>query len=263
MRKTTYVSTAALWRFAPLAISFVLMLDYYMWVANLSCFQGVLITPERFFIPATITGIIAIITVFFPYQFYIHATFCLSLGLLQIIDGEMANALAVYIFGYVFLYRKGFFKSHKRLKLLAGGMLVAAAILSQARLDHDVTSRLIQLASIPVIIFLATVILRPELQAIHQATQDKRRDKTLTLRHELFTEKDVAILKKILAGHKYEAIAKEEGMVLSTFKKHTRRLFGILRVNDRITFMALYANHQIVSNKGGDAQPDARSESGD
>ena len=256
MEKATYVSTTALWRFAPLAIAFLLMVDYYMWVVNLSCFQGVLITPERFFIPATLTGIIAIATVFFPYQYYFHAMFCLSFGLLQFIDGEMANALAVYLFGFVFLYRKGFFSSWKWLKLFVGGLLVVAAILSQARLSHDVASRLIQFADVPIIIFLVAIILKPELQAI----QEKKRDKTLILRHDLFTEKDVVILKKILAGHKYEAIAKEEGMFLSTFKKHTRRLFGILRVNDRISFMALYANHQIVFDK---ARQNAQNESND
>ena len=258
MGKATYVSTTALWRFAPLAIAFLLMADYYMRVINLSCFEGILITPERFFIPATLTGIIAIVTVFFPYQYYLHATFCLSLGLLQFIDGEMANALAVYLFGFVFLHRKGFFGSWKWFKLLVGGVLVVAAILSQARLSHDVASRLIQLANLPIIIFFVTVILKPELQAIH--VQEKKRDKTLVLRHDLFTEKDVVILKKILAGHKYEAIAKEEGMFLSTFKKHTRRLFGILRVNDRISFMALYANHRIVIDDDDEARPGAQNE---
>ncbi|MCL2193402.1 MAG: hypothetical protein FWB78_08410 [Treponema sp.] len=255
MKKTTSVSPTVLWRFAPFAVSIVLLVDYYMRVIGFPCFQGVLITPERFFIPVIITSIIAIATVFFPYQFYFHAMFCLSLGLLQLIDGEMTNALAVYFFGYIFLYRQGFFRSWKWPKLFIGILLIAIAVVSQSRLPHiDILPRLIQFADVPIILFLVAIILRPEIQAI----QEKKRGMTLTLRQDLFTEKDAVILKKILAGNKYEAIAKAEGMVLSTFKKHTRRLFDILRVNDRITFMALYANHQIIIGNDDKAQKDAQ-----
>jgi DNA-binding NarL/FixJ family response regulator len=71
----------------------------------------------------------------------------------------------------------------------------------------------------------------------------------LALSPELFTEKDVVILRKIQKGVKYEVIANEENMALSTLKKHARRMFDNLRVNDRVDFLSMYANHQICIEK--------------
>jgi DNA-binding CsgD family transcriptional regulator len=62
---------------------------------------------------------------------------------------------------------------------------------------------------------------------------------------------DAEILRRILAGEKYEAIARDTGQSLSTLKKHVRGIFLKLEVNDRIVFISRYANHRITLEEGG------------
>jgi len=236
---------AATWRFAPLVISFVWLIDYIfrVFASDAASFQRMIITPERFYIPIILIGIMFFFTITFPYQFYVHGAFCWIFGLLKLIDGGLANALLVHLLGYVFLYRQGFFRTNKRIKLIIGGLIIAAAIASQARFeDVYILTRVIHFVCSAVIIAIAGIILKPEIYIIRK----KKQEMILALPSDLFTEKDAAILRKIQAGQKYESIANEENQALSTFKKYIRRLFNILIVSDRTSFLSLYANHQII-----------------
>lgn len=237
--------TNVIWRFAPLATAFIWLVDYIfrIYTYGIPSYQYMIITPESFFIPVILVGVMVILTIFFPYQFYIHGILCLLLGLIRLIDGGLTNALLIHLFGYIFLYRQGFFKTHGCIKLSIGGIIIIAAIASQARFEDVVLlPRLVHFIGSILIIAVTIILLKPEIQIIKK----KKRKMVLTLPADLVTEKDAEILIKILAGEKYEAIANDEDLSLSTLKKNVRRLFNILRVNDRINFISLYANHEVV-----------------
>ncbi|MDR2575282.1 MAG: LuxR C-terminal-related transcriptional regulator [Treponema sp.] len=76
--------------------------------------------------------------------------------------------------------------------------------------------------------------------------QEEHKEMTLRLPSKVFTDKDVSILKKILSGEKYDTIARDTGQSINTLKKHVRRLFNMLQVSDRTSFMSLYAKHQVI-----------------
>jgi DNA-binding NarL/FixJ family response regulator len=76
--------------------------------------------------------------------------------------------------------------------------------------------------------------------------QEEHKEMTLRLPSKTFTEKDVSILEKILSGKKYDTIAIETGLAVSTLKKHIRHLFRMLQVSDRTSFISLYAKHKVI-----------------
>ncbi|MCL2230597.1 MAG: hypothetical protein FWC01_05835 [Treponema sp.] len=234
-----------IWRFAPLLTSIVWLFDYIIriYTNDYISFSYMIITPDNFFIPCIIIGIMFILTFTFPYQFYIHGIFCWLFGLIRLIDGGLVNALLIHLLGYVFFFRQGFFRKNKIFKIIIGILIIIAAIVSQNRFDKILMmSRILHFSCSAVIIFISFIILNPEIQIIKK----KMEKMTLVLQPNLFTQKDSIILQKILAGEKYETIANDEGMALSTLKKQIKRMFNILKINDRTCFLSLYANYKIV-----------------
>jgi DNA-binding NarL/FixJ family response regulator len=71
-------------------------------------------------------------------------------------------------------------------------------------------------------------------------------DTELRLDRDHFTERDLLILRDIIAGTKYEIIASGQGMGLSTLKKRLASLFSLLEVRDRVQFLARYGNHSLA-----------------
>jgi DNA-binding CsgD family transcriptional regulator len=158
------------------------------------------------------------------------------------------------LFGYIFLYRQGFFNKNKKKKLLIGGLIIIIAIASQLRITGvDLLSRIFHFVGFMTVILLTFVILRPEIQVIRK----KRRSKILVLPPD-FKEKDAIILRKILIGTKYEVIANEEKLSLSTLKKQIRRMFYKLEVGGRYDFLLRYVDHKVVLTKNNTEPSDAQ-----
>jgi DNA-binding CsgD family transcriptional regulator len=248
MNKEEFSLTMIVWRIAPLVIALIWIASYVFqfYPIGTYSYEYMIITPTHLYIPVILFGIMIFLTMLFPHKFYIHGAFCWFFGLLWLIDGGLIISLSIHLFGYVFFYRQGFFNKDKKKKLLAGGLVIAAAITSQLRFtDVDMLSRGFNFAGFILVIIFTIVILRPEIQTIRK----KRRKKILVLQSDLFTKKDVVILRKILIGIKYEVIAKEEQLALSTLKKQVRQIFNELNVSDRTHFLVLYANHEIILNE--------------
>ena len=68
----------------------------------------------------------------------------------------------------------------------------------------------------------------------------------LRLSRNTFTGQDIQILRKILNGEKYEAVASELGMGLSTLKKRLTFLFSFLEISDKAHFLEQFENHTIL-----------------
>ncbi|GHV89413.1 hypothetical protein AGMMS50267_17730 [Spirochaetia bacterium] len=159
----------------------------------------------------------------------------------RLIDGGVTNALLIHFLSYIFLYRQGFFNTHHRIKLIIGGCLLAAAIASQIRFGYIILSQqLIRLFEMGFVVFVTAVFLRPQIRQIVDAEQ------ILHLPLDLYGEEDAAILRKIIAGEKYETIARETGRSVSAVKNHIHGVFQRLQVTDRVSFLSHYATHRIV-----------------
>jgi len=236
-----------IWRLAPLVFLGFLWIVYYISpgygteIYSFLLLKNVLL--DKFVITGIIFGITAVLMFFFPYRFYIHAVFCLSWSLLRIIDGSTIYAFLLYLLGFIFLYRQGFFKNGGRIKLVIGGLLLVTAFLTQLHFGYImVLLRFVWLIISVILGGIAIVVLNPEILEIRM----KKRGMVLRLSPDKFTKEDVEILTKILAGEKYESIAIDEKKSMSTFKRYIQDLYHRLQVNDRTGFLTTYANYQIV-----------------
>ena len=244
MKKDNTAIKTIFWRFIPVIVCFIWVIDYFV-ISYILKTPSQQITHLPVNIVVTIILSIALISsvIFFPYQFYVHAAFCWLWGLYRFSYSGTTIALLMHLLGYVFLYRQGFFNSKKILKTSIGVLVLILAIAVQSRFGYFYMLQLsLRLIDFSLIILACYFVLKPEFSAIKK----QKLEMLLRLPQSKFNLKDSEILTKILAGQKYEVIAREENETLVTFKRHIHRLFNALKVNDRITFLSLYANHKII-----------------
>jgi len=244
MNKKSDVFTMMIWRLGLLIVAAIWLAAYLFTFYPIGTYASeyVIIDPVRFYIPIILIGIMLLCMIFFPYKFQLHGAFCWFFGLLLLIDGGLIVSLSIHLFGYAFLYRHGFFNTNKKIKLFVGGLIIAAAIASQARIPAiDILARLFYFAAFFSILISAIVIMQPEIQLIRK----KRREKILVLPSN-FTESDAEVLRKILANIKYEVLAKEKNMSLSKFKRYTKQMYNSIKLNDHMDFMIRYKDHKII-----------------
>jgi hypothetical protein len=115
-----------------------------------------------------------------------------------------------------------------------------------SQLRYSVTllvERCLQLFDFSLLLIVAVMIFYPEL---HKAwLRWKDRPTFLTLDPALFSTQDIAILRKILTGDKYESIAHDSEISVSTLKKRVRVLYRNIGVQDRTDFMARYSRYTL------------------
>jgi len=203
----------------------------------------------------TVIGIIAVFYILvlllvFSHNFYIHAANFLLFGLYRIVDGGVIDAIAILLLSFTFFYRQGFFNSYIRIKILAGIVLLLTAFVSHIRFGwHIFVENTLEIIEFGLILFILVIFLREEWLFL----QKKQDEMILHLPSDIFTDKDVYILEKIILGEKYDTIARETGQAVSTLKKHIHKLFDKLQVDCRISFMSLYANHKVMLKKADKA----------
>ncbi|MCL2558568.1 MAG: hypothetical protein FWE09_08825 [Treponema sp.] len=244
MPKKRFFSRATALRFVPFLLVVALLSQHYLALFS-SEKWGLLslaMDPRLFYAMAAILAVFAILTLFFPFEMYIHASFCLFWGALRIVDGELSEALAICALGCIFLYKRGFFALRRRPKIAFMALAFAAAVAAQARLEYvDMLACLQRLAELGIIALLIYFLLKPEFRII---AMDRRRLR-LSLDMERFNDDDRRALQKILDGKKYEAIAIEENKSPVTFKRYVRKLFSKLEISGRDEFVSLYSGHTI------------------
>ncbi|MDR2536781.1 MAG: hypothetical protein LBC46_00590 [Treponema sp.] len=77
-----------------------------------------------------------------------------------------------------------------------------------------------------------------------RARSEKQENKLL-LPKPMFSQRDVRILQSILERKKYECIADEQNISLSSVKKRVRFLYDYLNLRNRASFMSVYEGHTI------------------
>ncbi|MDR0636083.1 MAG: LuxR C-terminal-related transcriptional regulator [Treponema sp.] len=75
--------------------------------------------------------------------------------------------------------------------------------------------------------------------------KSKEQENKLLLPKPMFSPRDVRILQSILNGKKYECIAHEQTISLSSVKKRVRFLYDRLNLRDRASFMNSYEGYTI------------------
>lgn len=210
------------------------------------------------FIGMTIIGMG--ILIYLPLQFYIYAGLCCFWGLINIINGGGLSGLLMYGLGLLFAHKMGFFKTHPLSRTLIAALVVLAALLFQIRygIDHFMGS-LLECLELFVIAGLIAALFHQKLAAAvkHQPEEAPPirafsvTDTELRLDRDHFTDRDLLVLQSILAGTKYDIIALEQRMGLSTLKKRLALLFSLLDVQDRLQFLERYEEHILVWRQPG------------
>jgi DNA-binding NarL/FixJ family response regulator len=147
----------------------------------------------------------------------------------------------MYLLGGAFALKQGFFRIYRRLKTAIATIFLLIALTAQLRYGFVIfLQTLLTYIMLALIITLALLLFLPEIKILWE-----KQDTALTLPAALFSERDVKLLKLVLSGAKYDAIAREEGIALVTFKKYIHNLFYRIGVSDRTHFLSRYSNHTI------------------
>jgi hypothetical protein len=203
-------------------------------------------------------GIAALLIVWIvkPREFYVPALFCWIWGLMQLIDGGSLGATSLHLFGYLFALKRGYFRTHTVVKIVIAAVILIAALVSQVRysvvflIRHglQVLDFALVAAAVALVFYSdfqeflrqrAAVALSPEVAPSEVVPLFLYIDPLRC------TIQELAILKQILAGGKYESIAHEYGMAVSTLKRRVRVLYTVIGVLDRADFMVRYSHYTL------------------
>ncbi|GAB6392626.1 MAG: response regulator transcription factor [Treponematales bacterium] len=187
----------------------------------------------------TATVLVCCLAVARPQQLYFYAAVLWFWGLFNVVSGTggIVNML-LYFSGCAFAYKQGFFRRGRKGKLIGCVLALFAAVLSLWRLGTAYMAQsLLECFSVFFLLGGAALLFWEELGRAREHNSES----LLRLTEPEFTPEDAEILRKILAAEKYESIAAESGVSVSTLKKQVKKLFGKLRVADRATFVSRYA----------------------
>ena len=143
------------------------------------------------------------------------------------------------------LWIRGFFKTHRTLKILALVLVYIIPLLFNLRLGWNTFAvQLFDILQIILITFSTIFILYEYLK-----TQSPK-DKVLNIAdYPETTERDAKWLELVQQGTKYEAIAIDYELTLGTVQNRLNKIYHILETGDRIGFLSIYSNAKIVFQK--------------
>lgn len=205
---------------------------------NYSCFFGLFFGP--------VSLVILVFVMFNPEKLALFVPPLLFFS----ISNSIGNSNPVYpiIFlelAALLLWVRGFFKTHKALKILALVLVYIIPLLFGLRSGWKFfAAQLFDIVQIILITFCIVFILYEYMRA-QTAT-----DKVLNLAdYAETTKRDAEWLALVQQGVKYEAIAIDFDLTLGTVQNRLNKLYHILETGDRIGFLSIYANAKIVYQK--------------
>jgi hypothetical protein len=191
--------------------------------------------------------------VFYPLQFSIYAVLCCLWGLLHVIEGGSCGGILMYGLGLLFALKEGFFHAHKDIKLSFAILLLVAAVLSQIRNGTErLTATFLDTIAMGLMVGIGILLYSREIQKqvsnrnIHaDMVTANGQEKILLLHQAKFNQRDIEMFQSILEGNKYEYIAGEQAISLSSVKKRVRILLDHLNLPDKASFVTIYADYTI------------------
>ena len=145
----------------------------------------------------------------------------------------------------VLLWIRGFFNCHKRLKIAGLVLFYLITVLFYLRPGWDFfLSQLLDILQILMVTGCIIFIMFEYMKA--QSVPDK----VLNIaEYPETTERDAKWLTLVQQGVKYEAIAIDYELTLGTVQNRLNKIYHILETGDRIGFLSIYSNAQIVYQK--------------
>jgi hypothetical protein len=221
------------------------------YLQNSGYFQSELYHPEKKMFPLplsllimNILGVLAFLYLFIfsPSNYYIYGGLCLAYSFTVLAGGGSVIGFLLFLLACAFANKGNFFEKGGKYKWFILISLLLLAIGTQFRFGFDYI--FLSLASIIVTLFLlvlAFFLFLPEIERLRS-----QEPLVFHLPPEDFTRRDLLWLQRIQTGEKYEAIAADHGIALSTLKNRVRILFERLGVQDRTMFLAVYAHVSLV-----------------
>ena len=147
----------------------------------------------------------------------------------------------------VLLWIRGFFNSHRlpKISILILFYLITVLLYLRAGWTHF-AEQLLDILQILLITLCIIYIMYEYMKAQSQTVKDK------ILNIADFpetTERDAKWLTLVQQGVKYEAIAIDYELTLGTVQNRLNKIYHILETGDRIGFLSIYSNAQIIYNK--------------
>jgi DNA-binding CsgD family transcriptional regulator len=191
----------------------------------------------------TILALTALII--FPLEFRPYAVLCCMWGLVNLIDGGSSSGLLMYILGIIFAFRVNFFKKYIEIKIIIAILFPVSAIISQSRFGAEhILSSILNFVAIILIFVISFFLFLPDIKRCRRKMIENNNIVYLPAEH--FSERDIRCLKKVQDGAKYETIAKDENIAISTLKNRMKIIYNGLDVSDKTTFMSTYAGYTIL-----------------
>ncbi|AEF85153.1 hypothetical protein TREPR_0991 [Treponema primitia ZAS-2] len=167
--------------------------------------------------------------------------------LVDLFQGDSVTSFLILPLFIALAYKSGIFKPRGKLKGIALIILILVALGSQCRFGLGFLFKsLISIVKVSCISLLWYLFLLPELQGMIKSGEEE----LISLPGDQFTHRDVELLNRVLKGEKYESIATEFGIALSTLKNRLHLLFALIGVQDRTSFLSSYARHTLVLEGG-------------
>jgi DNA-binding CsgD family transcriptional regulator len=180
--------------------------------------------------------------IFSPSNYYIYGSFCLVYALTVLTAGGSVIGFLLFLLACAFANKCDFFEKRGKYKWFILISLLLLAIGSQSRFGFEYIFLSLAYIIVMLLLFaLAFLLFLPEIERFRS-----QEPPVFRLPPADFTRRDLLWLQKIQSGEKYEAIAADHGIALSTFKNRVRILFERLGVQDRTMFLAAYAHVSLV-----------------
>ena len=205
---------------------------------NYSCFFGLFFGP--------VSLVILVFVMFNPEKLALFVPSLLFFSISNSIGNSNPAFQIVFMeLAALLLWVRGFFKTHKTLKILALVLIYVVPLLFGLRSGWKFfAAQLFDIVQIILITFCIVFILYEYMWA-QTAT-----DKVLNLAdYAETTKRDAEWLTLVQQGVKYEAIAIDFELTLGTVQNRLNKLYHLLETGDRIGFLSIYANAKIVYQK--------------
>jgi hypothetical protein len=198
--------------------------------------------------------------VFFPLQFYIHAVLWGSWGLIGLLKGGRLPGVLMFVLGLAFAFKQGFFANYRKGKICLVILCFLTVLISQMRFGMDyVLDTVLGIVELVIIAEMVVSLFSRGLPVLlHNVAQKNSlsgmiapnrmffvKGTELRLSPDYFTPHDVLLLRDVLAGEKYEVIARTYNLGLSTLKKRLAVLFSLLDEANKMEFMNRYARYSV------------------
>ncbi|MCR5061890.1 MAG: hypothetical protein K6A89_01260 [Treponema sp.] len=147
----------------------------------------------------------------------------------------------------VLLWVRGFFNYHKAIKIISLSLFYLITVLLYLRSGWAFFSKqLLDILQILLISFCIIFIIYEYMKAQSQNIKDKILN---IAEFPETTERDAKWLTLVQQGVKYEAIAIDYELTLGTVQNRLNKIYHILETGDRIGFLSIYSNTQIIYKK--------------